>query len=948
MKLFPHILLRLGAGSFDKLLPLASPALVLRAEEYARAQAALAKDKEQLCAHLLEIIREHEAPREQNLLQNLRRDIFNERNVKPQILETVTGVLPPATRQLVRNHLSARTEFSQQRIDFQTDYTATLTDTRRYLQQLATNDNLRKGLIVSSQALLNTLDSFTQRASDSFRKREHQTELSVLKYLTRIHTKTSPFSTFNNLALARPMSMSATPFLRYRVLRRAQNIASHVRINSLLFRYLKSIIARFRPLARLLTIRLNPTVELRGHNYAYLTNHDNIEAFQELAVSPLLVFVVETVGEAADNLSNQQLIGLLVEATDATNQEIENYIGQLVDYGFLAFDFGASGTDPDWDQVLVRQLLRWQHVAHVPSLVQMLQQLRAAAQAYEQETVETRQGILATTYQQVRAVCWALHEAAGLPAAERMALPPDPAIAALPTAAPPPEAAPAPKPSEFDESPVFRHISATRFSFLPEQLFYEDTTRAVEASISQEHLTALVQKIDGLFGQLQELSIGSTEREQMQHFFRAKYGADARPSLLDFYECYYREVKKPAAEASRAAADASSEGDKMAVVAVPNGNATSKMYRWQQAYANLIGPGIGGGEEVHLTHAAVVAATRQLGLAKSAAGKRGPQSSGVFIQLFEDTDKYGATTMKAKLNGSFTGFGKMISRFLHILDPAVTQEVRDCNAAACPDDCLLLENTDGSYFNANLHPSLLPYEICVPGGHNNVPVANQLPITDFVVEFDATSAELILCHQPSGKRAYVFNLGFQAAAGRSQLFNLLENFAPAEAYPLHLLTNAVQQAQQQQNPALVDTARIRLQPRIIYEQQLVLQRRRWVVPVELLPVREQGQTDADYFLALQQWRTQAGIDEQVFAISSSRGNTGRGGKRAAGAPAAGRDDYKPQYIDFASPLLVRVFEKMLTKVSVQLQLEEMLPAPGHLYQTGQDMLVSELVVQWYK
>ena len=61
----------------------------------------------------------------------------------------------------------------------------------------------------------------------------------------------------------------------------------------------------------------------------------------------------------------------------------------------------------------------------------------------------------------------------------------------------------------------------------------------------------------------------------------------------------------------------------------------------------------------------------------------------------------------------------------------------------------------------------------------------------------------------------------------------------------------------------------------------------------------------------------------------------------------GRDDYKPQYISFRNPFLVKLFEKSLIKVPETLKLEEMLPASNQLVQIVNSRYVTEFVVQWY-
>ncbi|HEX2204343.1 MAG TPA: hypothetical protein VHG91_13625, partial [Longimicrobium sp.] len=89
------------------------------------------------------------------------------------------------------------------------------------------------------------------------------------------------------------------------------------------------------------------------------------------------------------------------------------------------------------------------------------------------------------------------------------------------------------------------------------------------------------------------------------------------------------------------------------------------------------------------------------------------------------------------------------------------------------------------------------------------------------------------------------------------------------------------------------------------------------------------------------------------AAPAAEGEAGAEGEGAAKKPqgprtAASRDFHKPQFIDFASPLLVGLLGKMAANLrNYQVTIEERLPAREDLPTHGGDAYASELVVQLY-
>lgn len=337
----------------------------------------------------------------------------------------------------------------------------------------------------------------------------------------------------------------------------------------------------------------------------------------------------------------------------------------------------------------------------------------------------------------------------------------------------------------------------------------------------------------------------------------------------------------------------------------------------------------------------------------------------MFVQFFEEPDATGKMQLMGVINAPLSGFGKMLSRFLHIFDEQITNDVRKWNLKNA-EDALCIEDCDASYFNANLHPPLMPYEVWMPGGHNTLPDAQQIPVTNLLVRVAATGNNLELIHKPDDKRCYVFDLGFQGHGGRSQLFQLLDKFSRAEYlnfYPVLRAVSALQQKpkpelqpnseQGQQTPAhssepALNKPAIRVRPRIVYENQLVLQRKAWFIPKELLPHQLPQESDWAYFLRINLWRLELGMPDEIFLFVNPREQQQQQENiDTDAARRVTRDDYKPQYISFCNPFMVKLLETSLSKVTSTLKIEEMLPNSQQLAKVGGQSYVTECVVQWY-
>jgi hypothetical protein len=256
-----------------------------------------------------------------------------------------------------------------------------------------------------------------------------------------------------------------------------------------------------------------------------------------------------------------------------------------------------------------------------------------------------------------------------------------------------------------------------------------------------------------------------------------------------------------------------------------------------------------------------------------------------------------------------------------------------------------VEDCDASYFNANLHPPLMPYEIWMPNGHNSLPPEKQIAVTELQIKFDEGRQALALIHRPTQKAVHVFDLGFQGHGGRSQLFQLLEKFTGAEYLAVWPLLNVMNRNEAGNNQSQQD--KVMVHPRIVYEDRLILQRRAWFVPKALLPSRRSGEGQWEFFVRVNHWRQEHEIPDEVFVTANPHRMADNLNIDPQAFRKVARDDYKPQYISFKNALLVTLFEKLSAKAPHHLKLEEMLPNSQQLLLLDQKRFVTEFVIQWY-
>ncbi|HEX4221192.1 MAG TPA: lantibiotic dehydratase, partial [Pseudonocardiaceae bacterium] len=111
---------------------------------------------------------------------------------------------------------------------------------------------------------------------------------------------------------------------------------------------------------------------------------------------------------------------------------------------------------------------------------------------------------------------------------------------------------------------------------------------------------------------------------------------------------------------------------------------------------------------------------------------------------------------------------------------------------------------------------------------------------------------------------------------------------------------------------------------------VVLRRAMWMTRADRLPRRADATTDATWLLKMAGWLAEHGIPEQCFITILDPTAIGKGGNGVNDFGKGPSNDIKPNYVDFASMLLLLGLERRLAEPNAIVQIIEMVPDPGHV------------------
>jgi hypothetical protein len=935
------MVLRVAALPVETLDALKDTTLTTLLRHWLQAEARIHRERDAISSALFESIGEQQAPEGRRILLRLRRSLYNTRTVRGPDLDAASQFLAPDVLDLVHQAVARIEAHQDARRSLAIMHDEGLVAARRHVHQKILTPSFLHGLALSSRTLYRNVARYGDPAS-SRGARFEQVERGLLRYLSRASRKATPYArfcsviggTFDDPDECRAGSEAWSTFDGDPTAQRG-----YLRIDKKLFARLWAHLKSVNGVRGALVVALNSTLRRNGDSWTFLAAPAGKEQFQRLDRSEALD-VVELVVRTSPGISLQRLRAQLTldASIDATADEISRFTDALIGIGFLLLRSPVEDQVADWDRPLVDFLASIDDSA--ATLVRdLLVEVRSLVDRCERAEPDER----VHSFDRITGIVTTSLQSLGIDS------------------------------SDLRQCPVYEDASA-------------DARWRVQLSTD---LSKTLSAAAALISLTQRVAQPRTAQATMRAFFEKEFGTRHSVPLLEFYETYYRHhLKSHLALEQRRHDDAVPAGydfgNPLKVPLVSDAHAAMGKLRalFQQKWAEapeaveiLV-----DADEVAQALAQVTPTTPCPSV--TVFGQLLPSSLGTPSRLVMPRGQY------------YPGFGRFFSRFLYIIPREFHERQLEANATlhgAC-----LAEITGDGNFNANLHPRLLPSEIVYPTSEHAVD-AGQMKCDDLVVvraDDDATS--LVLRHEALNTRVIPIDLGFQAGRLRPPLYQLLTSFTPPSSFGWLLPeTNHSPEPRLTSAPADPERQiRVIYRPRFVFADRIVLARKRWTVPSPLLPRQSRSEENGAFFLRLNQWRVSHGIPERVFmrvqpvaamtpgsAIKPSDVPTAKtpssgsplsathdqkdnataptddegpvvlpGSQDAVKGPIVSarrsRDWRKPQYIDFESPLLVRLLASVPNVLlHFTMYFEEVYPPDDALPSFRGDHFATEAVFQ---
>ena len=694
--------------------------------------------------------------------------------------------------------------------------------------------------------------------------------------------------------------------------------SGYIRVSGSILEWLLIHIMNSSDVSKRLRLRLNPTLTLEGSNYIFLVNFRNIEAFQVLEIAPMLEFIRSVLSANATSLSLIELAGIITQVSLSPEADVIAYLSTLLDTGFIEFDIPASGIDPNWLQTLIHYLSELEVDGdQAKQLFSLLNDLLVSSYTFAKAESGQRHKILADLHLKIGRF-WGsnlLKEKKEIEKEQDTPIehePKDPNEGGEPQDGQPAENTVEPEAPKNPAQPLTRP-KPYQLIIKEESILYEDAKFPGDFLLSEGYLNDCMDLLAEGLRRIAALDQYAHSQENLIAFFEARYLKDAAVPLLSFYRDYY------------------SPGDHRNAQIAANGKSNQRKVSVDEVLKDFENCYDSTRHEYNLRLSDLPAnPDRSIGLAASFA---------TFAQIAHEV----AGPNHLVLNSIVQGYGKFIGRFLHLFDVSVTEEILRVNMVS-DGSRIMAENRDSSFFNANVHPPLLPYEIWAPGSNTMLGHESQIPVTDLIVKMNNVERRLEVWSQKLHCLVQVLDLGFQNPMARSQLFRLLSMLTPNQVAGFWTITNAINNKVMERNK---EASSLIVRPRIILENKVIIQRKSWLLQRNLYPQRHSDERDHAYFLRIFTWWKKFKLPDEAFIRMYYQQNNNQQADSQKSKPWR-MDDRKPQYFNLRNPLSVTMFGDMLSRVSSSLVIEEMLPRSDQLLTIGGEKRVIEYVLHYYE
>jgi len=819
---FPIVVVRKGGGELSVLDNFKFISMDKIIYEFSTFEEQLKLLKNNIVYDLHKLIGGEDDVKLKRLLINFKRDFFNERNTD-KYSDTIKNY--NAFNQKHKIYSQKLIDYKDELNKYRNHHNDKIISSIEQLKEASKHYFLKNGLLFSSDVLSYEIHKNYFIGADNINNKNKRIFISILKYLSRSVTKTTPFSTFNSLFFLEHNDGRYIPIT-------CPINDTNFRITNLFFHYVKELLLNDLDFKKGLSVYPNSTIyneKKELNRFIFFINKNNNESFKKLDRSPILNFIREKA--SIETCSYNFLLNQIDTATVEDKISILIFIDSLIELGFLHIEYPVLLSDENWINQLLNYLTTeksFNNSKKIRNLILLLKRIQATI--LEIKDTNRKSEIIKEIYIEI---------------------------------------------SNFfiEVNPTIDFIQKVT----PQNLFYEDTFSESKSVIPSESIHRVFKSLKLVFSSLNNVPYKNSLIFFLGSILAEKYNGQL-PLLLFYKEIYLKYLNKFTLS-------------------------KSSLHFFQESFkkiALIVNEGSLSGDSIDLSDF-VDSSESEIKI-----------TFGAYLQVTnENWDKI-------VLNSFSNGDGSNISRFLNYIPERYIKKIKNYNRETY-DGQILSEITEASIHNANVYPPLVNHTINIVDNNSLKKSYKSIDLKDINVFYDDKKGMILKNHENVEIIPKSFSL--EGLERRSKFLQFLDIFNPTDFLGYQLYVQKINQLYENK----LNKKDIVYVPRLVFGESIVLQRKKWLVKKEVLINLCKKTKDKldDYFLKINQWLIQNKIPKEVFITIE---------KRDFKKPQS--DNYKPQYINFESPIFVLLFIDLIKKGNETIEITEMYPNSSHIKQTG--------------
>jgi hypothetical protein len=205
---------------------------------------------------------------------------------------------------------------------------------------------------LSSKIFYRDLNSFKFNIEGTYTNKEiKQFDTSLYKYFSRTHTKTSPLGYFNQISSGKLIDINDELFYY----KKSNKIKIFAKINNFIFKHLCEIWFNDYTIYRHFKLKINNTKSINSNDLDFISSDGQFNKIQQLELNAIIIEIIKYLNNKK-NVNYENIFRKLKSLTngDADNNDIRNYLHNLIVCGFLEFDLGIDSNDFNWCGKMMR------------------------------------------------------------------------------------------------------------------------------------------------------------------------------------------------------------------------------------------------------------------------------------------------------------------------------------------------------------------------------------------------------------------------------------------------------------------------------------------------------------------------------------------------------------------------------------------------------------------